>query len=81
MARKARSQADLIQFGTCQPHTMCSWPQLSDPLQPDTCQAHTMRSRPPWSDLSQAQVIFAMRLSNIHESMRTVVKKHSILAV
>ena len=50
-------RADLIQIGTCQRHTMCSWPQQPDPPQSDTCQAHTMRSRSPWSDLSQARVI------------------------
>ena len=56
-ARKLHS--DLIQIGTCQRHTMCSWPQQSDPPQSDTCQAHTMRSRPPWSDLSHARVTLA----------------------
>ncbi len=54
---KAREQcSDLIQIGTCQKHTTCSWTQPPDPPQSDTCQAHTICSRPPWSHLSHVKV-------------------------
>jgi hypothetical protein len=37
-----QSYAHLIQTGTCQRHTVCSWPQKLDPPRSGTCQAHTM---------------------------------------
>jgi hypothetical protein len=51
------SYAHLIQTGTCQQHTMCSWPQQPGPPQSDTCRPHTMCSCPPRSCLSHAGVI------------------------
>jgi hypothetical protein len=54
-----QAYAHLIQSGTCQRRTMCSWPQLPDPPQSGTCQAYTMCSCPRRSDLPHADVILA----------------------
>jgi hypothetical protein len=55
--RKVRqAYAHLIQSGTCQRHTTCSWPQRPDPPLSDTCQAYTMCSCPRRSDLISDRV-------------------------
>jgi hypothetical protein len=54
-----QAYAHLIQSGTCQEHTMCSWPQQSGPSQSGTCQAYTMCSWPRRPDLPIAKVFLA----------------------
>jgi hypothetical protein len=63
-----QAYAHLIQSGTCQQHTMCSWPQQPDPSQSDTCQPHTMCSYPRRSDLFSDR-LNAREVENTPEDM------------